>query len=1011
MLTRRSFIKTAAAGSALTAFGQYSAARSAVNAVTVNDTTTFVLEGERRIPVIADVDIAIVGGSSAAVAAAAAAARAGCTVFLAAPMPYLGEDICGTFRFVPNKDEQPDLPLSRKLFGQSKNPTPLYIKTELENELIDNDVRFLYSSYLTNIIKDTSGAVAGIVITNRSGRQAICSRAVIDATNTAVAARAAAAEFTVFKPGKYDFSFVTVGSKAQSIVGAIAEDVPYTLNYRNKTLPVTRYTFNLDISKDSYSAIQEAEQIIRDKTWTPDQSDSSDCLEYVPLTQIIPQQEYRQSATLIRDIPFEALLPKSIDNLVVLSASAGLSHEAASKILHPVNAVALGQMAGEKIADIINRKQKTNNATIIFGAITKGDNIGEIRELTAPLRPDGLTSGREIPTQTETALPVLGQYDVIVLGGGTAGAPAGISAARHGAKTLMLEYLHGLGGLMTLGLIGRYWDGYRGGFSAEADEGVRNMAPSDHPRQLKNWKDDHHSDWKQEYFRREYRKAGGELWFGVIGSGALVKDNVVKGVVVTTPYGRGVVLGKIIIDSTGSADTAIAAGADYNYTGKHVAVQGAGMGFWAPEDYYNNNDWAFIDDTDMLDVSRIYVQAKKKLAGKYDMVKLPQTRERRRIAAQYNVSVYDVIGKRRYNDTISYHKSSFDTHGMIVDPYFILLPPEKRHAIYDADVPLRALLPKGLTNIMVTGLGAGADRDAMPVIRMQSCLQCQGFAVGYLAATAVKEGKTVTKVDIRKVQKYLVSIGNLPDRILTEKPFKGYSDNEYATAARSVRDNYKGLEILLTDTDKCKHYVNKEILTATSDSDRVIYASILCILGDKTYAKVLADEIQRHDKWDVGWNYTGMGQFGPCMSRLDALIIALGKSRDATYLPTVLQKAQLLNRENTFSHFRAVSIAAEEMRSPDAASLLYDKLTAPGMRNHHIADYRDARRKTVPDVNDTSTRNDALKELHLARALYFCGDKSALGETILRNYASGLQAHYSNYARYALDNNKPLQRF
>lgn len=426
------------------------------------------------------------------------------------------------------------------------------------------------------------------------------------------------------------------------------------------------------------------------------------------------------------------------------------------------------------------------------------------------------------------------------------------------------------------------------------------------------------------------------------------------------------------------------------------------MGHWEPGDFYNNNDWAFIDDTDMLDVSRVYVQAKKKNAGRYDMVKLPQTRERRRIVGEYSVSVYDVISKRRYPDTISFHQSSFDTHGMIVDPYFILSPPEKRHAIYDADVPLRALLPKGLGEIIVTGLGASADRDAMPVIRMQSCLQNQGYAVGYLAALAIRENKPVTQVDIKKVQKYLVGMGNLPDRILTEKPFKGYGNRDFADAARTVKDNYKGLEILLTNPARCLQAVEKEMAAAISAADRLMYAGILCILGNGEYAGLVADEIEKSGQWDAGWDYTGMGQFGPSMSRMDSLLIALGKSGNDRHLPVVLKKARLLHREDNFSHFRAIAIATEEMKGREAAPVLYDLLTAPGMRSHHIVSYRDARRKTVPSTNDVSVRNDALKELHLARALYCCGDKDKLGETILRNYAGGLQGHYARYAHKSL---------
>jgi len=72
-------------------------------------------------------------------------------------------------------------------------------------------------------------------------------------------------------------------------------------------------------------------------------------------------------------------------------------------------------------------------------------------------------------------VPVLGEYDVVIVGGGTAGAPAGIAAARQGAKTLVVEYLHGLGGIGTMGLIGKYYYGYREGFTKELDQGLAEL--------------------------------------------------------------------------------------------------------------------------------------------------------------------------------------------------------------------------------------------------------------------------------------------------------------------------------------------------------------------------------------------------------------------------------------------------------------------------------------------------------------------------------------------------------
>ena len=112
-----------------------------------------------------------------------------------------------------------------------------------------------------------------------------------------------------------------------------------------------------------------------------------------------------------------------------------------------------------------------------------------------------------------------------------------------------------------MGRIGIYWDGYREGFTKEIDKGVKEMAPCDHPRQL-HGDDRFPFDWKTEWYRREIRKAGGRIWFGVFGAGAYTEDGKVKGVLVATPEGLGVVLADIVIDSTGSGDIAIAAGSE-----------------------------------------------------------------------------------------------------------------------------------------------------------------------------------------------------------------------------------------------------------------------------------------------------------------------------------------------------------------------------------------------------------------------------------------------------------------
>ncbi|MBS0452846.1 MAG: FAD-dependent oxidoreductase [Proteobacteria bacterium] len=49
------------------------------------------------------------------------------------------------------------------------------------------------------------------------------------------------------------------------------------------------------------------------------------------------------------------------------------------------------------------------------------------------------------------ALPVYGRFDVVVVGGGPAGMAAAVSAARHGARTLLVERYGFLGGMGTAG--------------------------------------------------------------------------------------------------------------------------------------------------------------------------------------------------------------------------------------------------------------------------------------------------------------------------------------------------------------------------------------------------------------------------------------------------------------------------------------------------------------------------------------------------------------------------------
>jgi len=145
-----------------------------------------------------------------------------------------------------------------------------------------------------------------------------------------------------------------------------------------------------------------------------------------------------------------------------------------------------------------------------------------------------------------------------------------------------------------------------------------------------------------------------------------------------------------------------------------------------------------------------------------------------------------------------------------------------------------------------------------------------------------------------------------------------------------------------------------------------------------------------------------MGQFGMSQSHLDSLIVALGRTKSRSALKPILEKVQMLDSESEFSHCRAVALALEALADPAAAKPLAELLQKPGIMGHAFTDIDKARKETPPSATDTKTRNDSLRELFLARALYRCGDYEGLGEKILKDYARDLRGHYARHAAAVL---------
>lgn len=124
-------------------------------------------------------------------------------------------------------------------------------------------------------------------------------------------------------------------------------------------------------------------------------------------------------------------------------------------------------------------------------------------------------------------------------------------------------------------------------------------------------------------------------------------------------------------------------------------------------------------------------------------------RDTRKIDAQYNLVAGDVREQGRFDDTIGIFPEFIDGYGILI------LPTTGRYF----QVPYRAMLPKGVRNLLVTGRSIGGDRDSHAAVRNMMCCAVSGQGAGTAAAISLKTKTGLDDVDIKEVQKELLRQG------------------------------------------------------------------------------------------------------------------------------------------------------------------------------------------------------------------------------------------------------------
>ena len=148
--------------------------------------------------------------------------------------------------------------------------------------------------------------------------------------------------------------------------------------------------------------------------------------------------------------------------------------------------------------------------------------------------------------------------DVLVIGGGPAGFAAGIAAARQGLRTLLIENMNSLGGLMTNG----YVNGIAGvieGICAELVDNMRKKGdlcdaphtPAVDPEKCK------------VELETMLLRSGCRLLYGMHAVDVVMDGANIESVVCYSKSGRCEIKARFFIDASGDGDIAAAAGAPY----------------------------------------------------------------------------------------------------------------------------------------------------------------------------------------------------------------------------------------------------------------------------------------------------------------------------------------------------------------------------------------------------------------------------------------------------------------
>lgn len=454
--------------------------------------------------------------------------------------------------------------------------------------------------------------------------------------------------------------------------------------------------------------------------------------------------------------------------------------------------------------------------------------------------------------------------DVLVAGGGTAGALAALRAAKSGMQVIVLDRLAYPGGMHTGAVFG-YYLGAKGGLYEEIDARAMEIQ-----REM-GIESDRMGRLSKLFALEEALDKAGVLFLGNAAlTEVITKERSVSGVRCLLEGKPLQIACRFLIDGT-SDGFAVHMAHCQTETGR--AFDGRTQPFsytllFCPEKgtdaSFTNTDFGYVDAGDMEKISRAILES----AGKVRSVpglplgetSLLGIREGRHIIGENCVRWPDFIAGKPAEKPVTFSLSNLDDHGKDIafeSPAHAdwLAGMSMWGAVVRLDIPLGALIPREYDNLCVAGRHLSMDHDCAAQLRMNRDMQRIGEAAGEIAALAVLHDCPAMEIPYEKLMGALSSSNCWQekgetdvwdDRRGDDRIAQSYPRNDEEMLSLLSGDQ-PGLAMLYALREKKQEKMHA-LLSSENSWTAFNAAAVLALSGDASGKDILLSALKNRDR-------------------------------------------------------------------------------------------------------------------------------------------------------------------